>query len=390
MRIDALEPRIALSAAAMDLIGLTELRAHPFYSQFDGSGQTVVVIDQPIDWTSPFLAERRVTDIDVLGTSGPITGETHGTFVASIVGASNSQIGVAPGAGIIGVLSDGTEPPIGTNPNEVWRLNENDIDHLLDWVLANHEQFNIVAVNMSLGDSRFYTNAGQVAQRPLNDEIAALEAAGVAVVTSAGNDYHENQTRNASYPAVVSTFAVGAVYAANVGPQVALGDFTTGPDRIAAFSQRAAADEGNVLFAPGAAVRGVQQGSQQGLGSGTSFASPYVAAAVAILQQAALEIVGSRLPVEQIAQLLIDTSDTIIDGDDEDDDVENTGAAFPRINILAAVEALDEMFSEAGLLVRGGGSLDQPIEHDEKARAPAGRASAQSNAMARSKTTRSS
>lgn len=368
MRLEQLESRLSFSAAAMGLIGLSEARAHSFFSRFDGSGSTIVVIDQPIDWTGNLLINRRVTDIDLLGTSGPIAGETHGTFVASVVAAESASIGVAPGAGLIGVLSDGTPAPMGTDPNEVWRLNENHIEDLLQWVLDHYEEHNIVAVNMSLGDGRFYTSTNQVAQRVLNDEIAALEEAGVVVVSAAGNDYHEDQTRNTAYPGIVSTFAVGAVYAANVGPQLAAGDITTGPDRIAAFSQRPPVGSGNGFFAPGAAVRGLLSGVTQASGSGTSFAAPYVSGAVAILQQAALEISGSRLSVGVLQDILFETAVTIVDGDDEDDDVANTGASFPRIDILAALEEINRRYSEANIGVLGGAKLNQVIEHEVKAK----------------------
>ena len=155
-----------------------------------------------------------------------------------------------------------------------------------------------------------------------------LEAAGVVVISAAGNKYPDNQAANAAYPAIVSTLAVGAVYAADVGPQPSIGANSTGPDRLAPFSQRPAPGPGNALFAPGAMVRGLLQGTTQATGSGTSFASPYVAGAVAILQQAAVEISdrGSR---RRSGQIMLDTAVIIIDGDDEDDTVENTRLSFP-------------------------------------------------------------
>lgn len=366
MQVERLESRLSLSAAAMGLVGMDAIRAHPVFSRYDGSGATVVVIDQPINWGTGQLAARRVTDIDVLGVSGPIEGETHGTFVASIVGAEAANAGIAPGAGIIGVLSDGTEPPVGTNPNEVWRLDENDIELLLQWVIENREQYNIVAVNLSLGDGRWYTSSSQVAQRVLNDEIAELEDDGVFIVAAAGNDYEEDQTRNAAYPAIISTFAVGAVYAADVGAQP--GNNTTGVDHLAAFSQRPPAGSQNALFAPGAAVRGIMGGVTFATGSGTSFAAPYVSGAIAILQQAALELSGELMSVDALYDVIMETADTVVDGDDEDDTVSNTGASFGRLNVLAALEEVTSRFSEANLRVLGGAQLDQVIEHETKAK----------------------
>ena len=92
---------------------------------------------------------------------------------------------------------------------------------------------------------------------------------------------------------------------------------------------------------------------------GTSQATAYISGAATLAQQLALQELGRRLTVTEFARLLEATGDALIDGDDEDDNVANTGATFARIDMLALAEAilaLDDGTPAPGEGAGGGGS----------------------------------
>ena len=148
-----------------------------------------------------------------------------------------------------------------------------------------------------------------------------------------------SQRANISFPAIASTLAVGAVWQKEIdfsavwqGGSI---DYSAGADRIASFSQRM--DAPNVVFAPGVAIASTLPGGRIGENSGTSQASPHVAGAVTLLQEASLQFSGGLLSPEEITEILRTTGDVVIDGDDEDDNVINTNGSYTRINIYHAV-----------------------------------------------------
>ena len=317
---------------AFDLIGLTQLRNDPQFASIDGSGFSVAIIDTGIDTDHSLLAPNYVAGFDFLDNDGdPNDIDGHGTHVAGIVGATDENIGVAPGVDLIGlrVLNDD-----GGSISEV--------EDALEWVYDNREQYNITAVNLSLGIG-FYTIESGVQGDILSDDIQRLESVGITVISAAGNDYFANSgeanQENLAFPAISSTVAVGAVWQdgteSNVNWQSGSIDYTTGTDRIASFSQRL--DTPNVLFAPGALITSTLPGGGLGVSAGTSQASPHVAGAVALIQQASLEFSGRLLTPEEIREILIVTGEPIVDGDDEDDNIINTGDTYVRINVYNAI-----------------------------------------------------
>ena len=318
---------------AFDLIGLTQLRNDPQFIGIDGSGFSVAVIDTGLDVTHPLIAPNYVAGFDFIDNdSDPTDPEGHGTHVSGIVGATDETIGVAPDAGLIGlrVLDEGGAGFI------------TEIEDALVWVLENQAQYNITAVNLSLGIG-FFTSEAELQGDVISDDIQRLEEAGVTVISAAGNDYFANSGRlnqaNLSFPAISSTIAVGAVWQdgteSNAFWQDGSIDFSTGADRIVSFSQRLDAD--NVIFAPGAIINSTVPGGGIGENAGTSQASPHVVGAVALLQEASLQFSGRLLTPNEINEILRTTADPIQDGDDEDVNVESTGQTYSRINIYEAV-----------------------------------------------------
>ncbi len=326
-----------MSNPAFDLIGLTALRADPRFSGLDGSGVTVAVIDTGLDFTHPLLQGNYLAGYDFIDNDNtPNDLRDHGTHVSGTVGATDPNIGVAPDVGLIGLKVFGAQ---GGATNS-------DIEEALDWVLDHRVQYNIVAVNMSLG-AGFFTNPAQASGQIFVDDIERLEQAGITVVAAGGNSYKGNEYPNFGSPAIVSTIAVGAVWEDGSVSNISWGsgavDYTTGADRITSFSQRLQAP--NTLFAPGALILSTVPGGGLEQMGGTSMASPMVAGAVAVLQEAALQFGGRLLTPAEVVDILESTAHTIFDGDDENDNVVNTQLNYPRLDIYAAVNEVVHRFS---------------------------------------------
>jgi hypothetical protein len=347
---DALESRQMLNAA-FDLIGLSQLRADPAYAGLDGSGVTVAVLDTGLDRTHIKLASNYVAGRNIVsGTDDPVDREAHGTHVAGIIGSSDPEIGVAPAAGLVGVKV------LGDNGSGTFT----DIRDGLRWVYDNRTRYNIQVVNMSLGGG-FYTSISQVSGDIILPEIRRLEAAGITVVSAGGNSFKNHEYQNYGAPGVYSTLVVGATWKDGSQRDVRWGDgaidFTTGAGRITSFSQRMVAS--NTIFAPGAFMRSTVPGNRYDNMGGTSQASPVVAGAVAILQEAAKQFGGRSLSPAEVRDVLTSTAVTIFDGDDEDDNVTNTRVSYPRLDIYAAVrEVRSRLTGSAPAPEPGGNAAD--------------------------------
>ena len=275
-----------------NLIHLTDLRNDPTYAGVDGSitvdGQrkplSVAVLDTGFDFTHPLLAPAMVYQYDFYHNTATQRDENgHGTNVAGIIAARDPGIGVAQGAGLIGLRVFNDEVP---EPHTPWTTQV----QALDWVINSVEHgnpYNIVAVSMSLGGGH-YTAAdvgpgGQLDGDAEQQELPRLQQDGVTSVIAAGNDYYHDQTLNSSAPGIWATLDVGAVWEGNEGGEWhwASGaiDHTTGPDQITSFSQRP--DTSNRLFAPGARIDSTAPGGGYSEMAGTSQATPMVAGVVA-------------------------------------------------------------------------------------------------------------
>jgi hypothetical protein len=342
--IEPLEERRLLDANS--LIGLDLFRADPRFFGIDGSGYSVVVIDHGIDLNhSAFgpdedgngIADRIVLQHD-FGDDDENAGEDsffgHGTSVAGIVASQDPTIpGVAPGCNLIIVklfpsAFDAEGPDL------------SDLERALQWVESHVAAYNIVAVNLSITDEENYATAqnGKVT----SDEFARLAALGVIVVAAAGNDFFtEDSAAGIGYPAAdPNVIAVSGVWADNYGLQDFSGAINTitGPDHVAAFSQRHPTLTD--VFAPAGNIVSAAGGGGITSRRGTSFAAPYVTGAAVLAQQLAEEELGRRLTVEEFRSKLKSTGVLIHDGDDEVDNVVNTGADYRRLNLLSLGESI--------------------------------------------------
>jgi len=320
---------------------------------WDGSGQTVAILDTGIDQNHPFLAGRIVSqacystggaghdaDPDVARLSlcpGNAVSSTaagsadtniaecnfngdicdHGTHVAGIAAGNGAGVvvtnaqeaGVAPGANIIAIqvftrynraadCAPAAAPCVLSSPSDQIAG--------LDRVFSLRNAFNISAANMSLGGGQYFSacDDGDGATRKV--PIDALLAEGIATVIASGNNGFVNAV---SVPACIST-------AVTVGA-------TDNADNVTR-NRGALLD----LFAPGSGIW--SSGSNGGFESkgGTSMAAPHVAGAWTVMHQ--------LLPGASVADILdrLQTTGVPITYDSNG----TNDVTTPRLDLLAAIQ----------------------------------------------------
>ncbi|RKP27247.1 peptidase S8/S53 domain-containing protein, partial [Syncephalis pseudoplumigaleata] len=223
------------------------------YPKSAGEGVNVYVIDTGINinhedikgrakWGAVFGPGRNDPPTDDMG---------HGTFVAGII--AGKHFGVAKKATVISV--------------KVYRKRgdqtTDDVISGLKWVLQQHQSSRNkkTVVNMS---------SGAPYNQVLNKAVEQLTAAGITVVTSAGNSGEQNVPFDScqhSPSSAASVISVGA---------------TDRNDRVATYSNTGRCV---TLFAPGTDVVSISNTVNTGqlTNGGTSFSTPYVTGVVALL-----------------------------------------------------------------------------------------------------------
>jgi subtilisin family serine protease len=298
---------------------------------YTGNGYTVAVLDTGVDYTHPALAGNYIGGWDFVDNDAdPMDLHGHGTHVAGTIASANGiHPGIAYDANII-ALRVLDEDGSGTF---------DDVELALQWVAAHQQQYNIVAVNMSLGAGNFSSNPYSF----MEDELTTLKSQGVFIAAASGNSFFSyNSQPGLGYPAISpNAVSVGAVWDGSFGQVTwASGavDHSTAPDRITSFTQRSSQLD---ILAPGAFITSTYFNGGFATLAGTSMASPVVAGAAVLIHQALDTAgLGALAGQDYILQLMQNTGVTLVDGDDENDNVVNTGLSFRRINVLAAVQSL--------------------------------------------------
>jgi subtilisin family serine protease len=311
-----------------------------------GNGLTAAVLDTGlrtthVDFAGRVRAQRNFTADNGGNPNDATDGQGHGTNVSGIIAANGIHRGVAPGTDIIPlkVLTN-----TGSGSFEA-------IADALQWVLDHQAEHHISVACLSLGDSGNYTSDEIFADHRIRNLIRALNEARVAVVVAAGNDFFTHASaQGMSFPAICrETISVGAVYDSSMGSfsyQSGAVAHSTAAGQMTPFSQRlheslspAAFTD---IFAPGAPVTssGINSDHGESVQHGTSQAAPVASGVILLMQQFYLRHTNQLPPVNDLATWLRQGGVPIHDGDDEDDNVINTGLDFLRLDALAALEAV--------------------------------------------------
>ncbi|MEO1529209.1 MAG: S8 family serine peptidase [Planctomycetota bacterium] len=298
-------------------INLDQFRNDARFAGIDGTGFGTVIIDTGIDLDHPHfgpdgdndgVADRIVHQQSFIGLATGDDLNGHGTHVASTVASSDATLtGMAPGAGVIALQTN----------NQEGRGSFGGIEQALQWVIANVSTFNIASVNMSLGDGGNDTEA--VSRYGIGDELAALEAMDVIVVSSSGN----------SFGAFGGAPGVG--YPSSDPNSLSIGSRRTTSLSASGFSQRH--PELTTVFAPGNPITaGWLNGGTRSI-SGTSMASPHVSGVATLMQQLAVQELGRRLTFGEFEALVRSSAFDFLG-------IPSTGASYGSLDVFALGEAV--------------------------------------------------
>ena len=275
-----------------------------------GTGITIAVIDSGVDGTNAEMAGRLSSaseDMDSARNQLFDPSDTHGSEVAAIAAANfnnSSTVGIAFDATILALRADSASGDGSFPSNYVTAA----INYATNYAINNNVP---VIINMSLG---FSGTLGPPNSDPIAAAIQFATSHGVIIVNAAGNDsaaQPEAPGNDASNAAVSNGLLVVA------GAHDRNGNF-------ASFSNQAGSQSAWYITAPGVNVQVPDFGAAGATNSnevcgpnssygvaagncvvaGTSYASPAVAAALALLREA-----FPGMTPAQIVQLLLASAD---------------------------------------------------------------------------------
>lgn len=241
---------------------------------------TVAVIDTGIDGTHPELSGKFGATVSQYCNPGPTDdpGDNfncvpaapsavcgHGTMVAGLAAAASDNAagiaGISWGAQIVDIKIFRDVDCVNCNPNACF-TDDQAIAHALLSLISRHDtsDYGKIVANLSLG-------GGSTCSTLVQSAVTAARTAGILVVAATGN----NSSLVNSPANCEDVLPVGA---------------TDSEDKLAYFSSRGPEMALRGVSAPGAGVYSTELGGGYASSDGTSFASPLVAGAAALVWSA--------------------------------------------------------------------------------------------------------
>lgn len=274
-----------------------------------GANTSIAILDTGVNYkhpdfggcTAPNTPEgcRVSVALELAPDDGALDEDGHGSNVAAIAAS------VAPGADILALdIFDGEF------------VYDNAGVQGINWAMENQSKYNIVSINLSIGEAN--TSHNSECQNSYTEAVEMARQMGIITVFSAGNSALKNGV--GSPGCTVGAVRVGAVYDSDVGSWTfrSCEDPTTEADQVTCFSN---SGEPLTLLAPGAFINA--GGSNL---PGTSQAAPHVAGAIAVLRG---EDVAPNDSLNETINHMTETGVLITDS--------GNGLVRPRLDLLAAV-----------------------------------------------------
>ncbi len=277
---------------------------------YNGSGQTVCIVDTGVNYSHPALGGcfgpgcKVIAGYDFINDdSDPMDDAGHGSNIAGVViSTDNTYKGVAPGSNLVMIKA------LNSEGNGF----ESDVLAGIDWCINHSYEYNITVISLSLGDSQEHDESSCRSYSTYNnfEELFSIaNSLGISVVIASGNN---GFTNGINFPACTpNSTAVGS---------------SNNDDSISSFTDRGSLMD---VLAPGVYIRST---SKDGISfvenSGTSLSTPHVAGAIALINQYHFEKNGFILNPSATKALLRQSGRWVYDSE--------SNLSYPVIDVYAA------------------------------------------------------
>jgi serine protease AprX len=283
-----------------------------------GTEETVCVIDTGVYYLHPDLGGGYGEGYKILAGydfgdndddfTGSLSSMQHGTGVSGIVSASGGINGVAKGSNLV----------FGKVMNSEGIIYSSKVNQAIEWCTSNSEIYNISVISLSLGSTTLYDNYCDSYQQSEFNVIRNAVAKNISVVAGTGNK--RNYTSICSPACLSNTIAVGG---SSKSDFIVSGANSWDLEMLVAPSGILS----TCVFGASCVVDGLYT-----YYSGTSFSTPHVSGAIAIINQY-LRLKKRTMTPKQIESLLYGTGITVWDPLSQRN--------YSRINVYNAIMKLD-------------------------------------------------